>query len=123
MIQEGLKTSNYREVTKWNEVTQGGIDAQLLIVGSSRALVHFDLIEKEKASGKLSVFVKNDFEKAVGMAHPTVAEIVHYAYTNQAVYAAMSGSGSTCFALFEGHQTLPDFSPFSHCWIRKIKLS
>lgn len=67
--------------------------------------------------------VKNDFEKAVGMAHPTVAEIVHYAYTNQAVYAAMSGSGSTCFALFEGHQTLPDFSPFSHCWIRKIKLS
>ena len=52
MIKEGLKTSNYREVTKWNEVTQGGIDAQLLIVGSSRALVHFDCEYIQKVTGK-----------------------------------------------------------------------
>lgn len=42
IIQEGLKTSNYREISKWNEVIQGGIDAEILIVGSSRASVHFD---------------------------------------------------------------------------------
>ncbi|TFV97255.1 hypothetical protein E4S40_00950 [Algoriphagus kandeliae] len=52
MIQEGLKTSNYREITKWNEVTQGGINAEILIVGSSRALVHFDCEYIEKATGK-----------------------------------------------------------------------
>ncbi|MCS5489016.1 hypothetical protein [Algoriphagus limi] len=52
MIQEGLKTSNYREITKWNEVIQGGIDAEILIVGSSRALVHFDCEYIEKATGK-----------------------------------------------------------------------
>ena len=39
------------------EATQNGADVR------GGALVHFDLIEKEKASGKLSVFVKNDFEK------------------------------------------------------------
>jgi len=52
MIQEGLKTSNYREVTKWNEVIQGGIDAKILIVGSSRALVHFDCDYIQKVTGK-----------------------------------------------------------------------
>ncbi|NVJ47336.1 MAG: hypothetical protein HWE07_09420 [Cytophagia bacterium] len=52
MIQEGLKTSNYREITKWDEVIQGGIDAELLIVGSSRALVHFDCEYIQKVTGK-----------------------------------------------------------------------
>lgn len=52
MIQEGLKTSNYREISKWNEVIEGGIDAQILIVGSSRALVHFDCEYIQKATGK-----------------------------------------------------------------------
>jgi hypothetical protein len=52
MIQEGLKTSNYREITKWNEVIEGGIDAEILIVGSSRALVHFDCEQIKKSTGK-----------------------------------------------------------------------
>lgn len=42
MITEGLKKSNYRETSKWNEVVEGGIDAKVLVLGSSRALVHFD---------------------------------------------------------------------------------
>jgi len=41
-IEKGIKTSSYREISKWNEVIEGGIDADILIVGSSRALVHFD---------------------------------------------------------------------------------
>ena len=52
MIQEGIKTANYREITKWNEVVQGGINAEILVVGSSRALVHFDCEYIEKVSGK-----------------------------------------------------------------------
>ena len=51
MIQEGLKTSNYREITKWNEVIEGGIDAQMIIVGSSRALVHYDCEYIQKVTG------------------------------------------------------------------------
>ena len=52
MIQEGIKTANYREITKWNEVIQGGIDAEILVLGSSRALVHFDCEYIEKVTGK-----------------------------------------------------------------------
>ena len=52
LIQEGLKTSNYREVSKWNEVITGGIEADILIVGSSRALVHYDCELIEAATGK-----------------------------------------------------------------------
>ncbi|GAA0880887.1 hypothetical protein GCM10009119_38570 [Algoriphagus jejuensis] len=42
LIEKGIKTSSYREISKWSEVIEGGIDADILIVGSSRALVHFD---------------------------------------------------------------------------------
>lgn len=52
LIQEGLKTSNYREISKYNEIIKGGIDADLLIVGSSRALVHFDCELIESRTGK-----------------------------------------------------------------------
>lgn len=51
MIAYGLKTSNYREVSKWNEVVEGGINAEILIIGSSRALVHFDCSQIEKKTG------------------------------------------------------------------------
>lgn len=51
LIQEGIKTSSYREISKWDEVIKGGIDVDILIVGSSRALVHFDPIQIEKKTG------------------------------------------------------------------------
>ncbi|MEN2281287.1 hypothetical protein AAGF08_04050 [Algoriphagus sp. SE2] len=51
LIQEGIKTSSYREISKWNEVVEGGIDAEILIVGSSRALVHFDPKMIEESTG------------------------------------------------------------------------
>lgn len=52
LINEGLRTSNYKDVSKWNEVISGGIDSELLIVGSSRALVHYDCEIIEKIIGK-----------------------------------------------------------------------
>ncbi|ERM80976.1 hypothetical protein P872_11760 [Rhodonellum psychrophilum GCM71 = DSM 17998] len=42
LIQEGVKTSNYRQISKWNDIVNGELNAELLIVGSSRAYVHFD---------------------------------------------------------------------------------
>ena len=53
-IQKGLKKSSYHEISKWNEVVQGGIDADILFVGSSRALVHFDPRIIERYTGKSS---------------------------------------------------------------------
>ena len=45
--------------------------------------------------------LKNDFESAVFTAHPAIKEIKETLYSQGAVYAAMSGSGSTVFGIFE----------------------
>jgi len=44
--------------------------------------------------------LKNDFEEPVFTAHPSVKEIKETMYNQGAVYAAMSGSGSTVFGIF-----------------------
>ncbi len=43
----------------------------------------------------------NDFEKTVFVAHPELAAIKQSLYDSGAAYAAMSGSGSALFALYE----------------------
>ena len=53
--------------------------------------------------------VRNDFEASVFPAHPELAAIKQSLYEQGAVYAAMSGSGSTLFGIFK--QT-PDPTPF-----------
>jgi len=45
--------------------------------------------------------VKNDFEKAVFAMHPAIGEVKDFLYEKSAVYASMSGSGSTVFGIFE----------------------
>ena len=43
----------------------------------------------------------NDFERTVFPLHPEIAALKERMYANGAVYAAMSGSGSSVFGLFE----------------------
>lgn len=43
----------------------------------------------------------NDFEDAICEAHPRIREIKEMMYNNGAVYASMSGSGSSVFGLFD----------------------
>ena len=43
----------------------------------------------------------NDFEKSIFEIHPVLAEIKAELYRQDAVYAAMSGTGSTVFGIFE----------------------
>jgi 4-diphosphocytidyl-2-C-methyl-D-erythritol kinase len=45
--------------------------------------------------------VKNDFEESVFKAHPALARIKEELLESGAVYAAMSGSGSTIFGIFD----------------------
>jgi 4-diphosphocytidyl-2-C-methyl-D-erythritol kinase len=51
--------------------------------------------------------IVNDFENAVFKAHPAIADIKNALYSNGAVYASMSGSGSSVFGLFEKSTDLP----------------
>lgn len=45
----------------------------------------------------------NDFEESVFPMYPEIGEIKQWMYDNQAIYAAMTGSGSTVVGIFEGN--------------------
>jgi 4-diphosphocytidyl-2-C-methyl-D-erythritol kinase len=54
----------------------------------------------------------NDFEDSVFALHPEIGRIKKSLYDAGAIYASMSGSGSSVFALFakDKKPTLPKFS-------------
>lgn len=58
-----------------------------------------DIIKKDVSEWKH--FMVNDFEAPIFSHHPQVKEIKDELYRTGAVYASMSGSGSTVFGLFE----------------------
>ena len=52
-------------------------------------------------------YMVNDFEESVFPQFPAIADIKAKLYDMGAIYASMSGSGSSVFALFKGDDTLP----------------
>jgi 4-diphosphocytidyl-2-C-methyl-D-erythritol kinase len=54
--------------------------------------------------------LKNDFEKPVFEKYPAIKSIKETLYTQGAIYAAMSGSGSTVFGIFEKAGIVPQFA-------------
>lgn len=52
-------------------------------------------------------YMVNDFEESVFPQFPAIADIKAKLYDIEAIYASMSGSGSSVFALFKGDATLP----------------
>ena len=63
--------------------------------------------------------LKNDFEAPVFALHPAIGAIKAQLYAAGAVYAAMSGSGSAVFGLFDGEPSLP---AFTDCFVWQGKL-
>lgn len=65
--------------------------------------------------------VKNDFEDSVFPSHPLLAEIKSRLYDLGAVYASMSGSGSSLYAIFI--KPLKDIEiHFHNCFCKQIRL-
>lgn len=59
--------------------------------------------------------VKNDFEESIFPNHPKVAKLKDWMYESGAVYASMTGSGSTVFGLFQELPGLSDaFNNYDH---------
>ncbi|TRZ77023.1 MAG: 4-(cytidine 5'-diphospho)-2-C-methyl-D-erythritol kinase [Chitinophagaceae bacterium] len=52
----------------------------------------------------------NDFESPILAAHPILQSIKTELYEKGAIYASMSGSGSSFFGIFEQSTTMPSFS-------------
>ena len=59
----------------------------------------------------------NDFETPVFSAYPEIKEIKDELYRKGAVYASMSGTGSTVFGLYR--ESVPDFSFSTNCTVLK----
>ena len=57
-------------------------------------------------------FLTNDFEEALIELHPEIGTIKSNLYTQGAIYASMSGSGSAVFGLFDNK---PPQVSFPHC--------
>ncbi len=51
----------------------------------------------------------NDFEKGTLQQHPAICKIKQHLYAHGAVYAAMSGSGSTVFGIFANQPSVISF--------------
>ncbi len=65
--------------------------------------------------------LKNDFEPPVFEAHPSIKKIKESLYANGAVYAAMSGSGSTVFGIYNKSDEI-NTSVFGDYFIKQLIL-
>ena len=67
--------------------------------------------------------MKNDFEKSVFAKHPSMERIKDELYAMGALYASMSGSGSSFFGIFEKEQNIEDVKqrfPGMFCWCKGL---
>lgn len=62
----------------------------------------------------------NDFEKSVFSQHPEIEIIKNNLYQKGAIYAAMSGSGSTVYGIFEKN-AIPEFNFAAHYFTKKLQ--
>jgi 4-diphosphocytidyl-2-C-methyl-D-erythritol kinase len=69
-----------------------------------------DLVQQPPISWRNALV--NDFEEPVGKRWPVIKEIKASLYKMGAIYAAMSGSGSTVFGLFDSPLSTKEFSVF-----------
>ena len=59
---------------------------------------------------------ENDFERVIRSAYPKIVEIKSQLYDCGAIYAGMSGSGSTVFGIFDNRELLQNSSEqFTQC--------
>jgi len=62
----------------------------------------------------------NDFEQSVFQSHPQISRLKDKMYAAGAVYACMSGSGSTVFGLFQSEPDVTAFLNDGMCWSGKL---
>ena len=83
---------------------------------SLRKLVRADNIKDWKGT------VINDFEAPIIEKHPAIGEIKKELYNHGAIYAAMSGSGSAVYGIFEEKKDLDKHFPKYKMWSGDLKL-
>lgn len=88
-------------------------EAYSLVVPETPQISLLESIQKPVSEWKN--LIKNDFEKSVFAKYPEIATIKNKLYEMGALYASMSGSGSSVFGIFEKEpESVPNFE---NCFI------
>ena len=74
-------------------------EAYSLVVPEKSEISLIELIQKPISQWKDCI--KNDFEKSVFAQYPAIEKIKNELYAMGAIYASMSGSGSSVYGVFE----------------------
>jgi 4-diphosphocytidyl-2-C-methyl-D-erythritol kinase len=94
-----------------------GISTQEAYAGVQPRANNFDLQQRLEQSPLVDWknWLENDFERHLFKKYHLLAEIKQNLYQHGALYAAMSGSGSTIFGIFDKKIDLSSFSSYT-CW-------
>lgn len=77
-----------------------------------------ELIKEPIENWKHLIF--NDFENSIFPNHPELEKIKNDLYDTGAIYASMSGSGSTLFGIFKNETKCPEKWSNYFCWSGKL---
>lgn len=88
-------------------------EAYSLIIPEKPEISLLEVIQKPISEWRK--YMKNDFEKSVFTVHPVIANIKKQLYDMGAIYASMSGSGSSVFGLFESEPKKT--KTFENCFV------
>ena len=88
-------------------------DAYSLVVPEKPETSLSELIQRPMEEWKYCI--KNDFEKSVFAKHPAIRTIKEELYSMGAVYASMSGSGSSVYGIFDA--AIPENRMFEDCFV------
>jgi 4-diphosphocytidyl-2-C-methyl-D-erythritol kinase len=110
-----LDLSGYRCLLVYPELHISTAEAYGLVVPQKPEVPLLDLLQQDIHTWKGRV--GNDFEAALFPRYPELGQIKARLYEQGALYAAMSGSGSTLFGIFPpGSATDPDFPAHYRVW-------
>ena len=103
-----LDLSGYRCVIVYPDIHITTAEAFGLVKTAQPEYALQDLLTQDIATWKNKV--KNDFEEALFPRYPVLAQLKDYLYSQGAVYAAMTGSGSAIFGLFPGEIAIKEWA-------------
>ncbi|WP_075557628.1 4-(cytidine 5'-diphospho)-2-C-methyl-D-erythritol kinase [Parabacteroides timonensis] len=114
-----LSLKNYHLCLVKPDVAVSTPEAYSLVTPAAPALSLKEIINRPVSEWKKLMI--NDFEQSVFTKHPVIGQIKETLYQAGAVYASMSGSGSSVFGLFENPTHLKE--QFSGCFVWEGQLT
>ncbi len=109
-----LDLSNYFFVLVKPDISVPTKDAYAMVSPKQSEISLKEIVKKPVSKWK--ELMKNDFEPSVFKKYPEICRIKEQLYELGAIYASMSGSGSSVYGFFESKQELKESFPNCFVW-------